>query len=391
MRYFTALGAAAVCLLLFACGNQEPLGNIHDTGDTVYVADTLIDTLIVTDTLYDTTVVPIDTFFITDTLYDTSWIPVGRPEVILFGSVMAYKNYNAIDQLVDSTQVSVTAFSAGSLGQLQVKFNNHIAPPTGSAGPAQLFYNLGFWTPHVLDAPFLSNMIGETYVTAFPAAGTTFACSVIVSYYTSDTGHVLAYDTLTDAITLPDAIDTLRFYHSNGTAYDSIDYADYYYGYIDTVYRIHFDRDLEMKWARANTDWFVVHVEKILDMGYYGSYLIGEPIDTFTVDSQFNIPQSYIYQPDTTEVIDSVSYSYLYVAVIPVNGPPPSEWTTLDDFNGSGRLFGFTRSVGVAYPLADPWYGAKTAKALAGRATGPQDVHDLQRVMRSFLDKYGAK
>jgi hypothetical protein len=172
----------------------------------------------------------------------------------------------------------------------------------------------------------------------------------------------------------------VRFASESGTQYDSVDY----FGTYDTSslpYRIRLDQDLKVSW-HGGARWYVVEGRKYRDASY--SYqIIGAPIDTFTSDSSFSVAKDYLYQD--TAYNDTFSYDFLYLQVIPINGPPPAAWASLGSFSGNGYLFCMRQTNNYftlnTNPKSVPKGGLGKRASLSATFTPPSPMEALARVL----------
>jgi hypothetical protein len=300
--------------LFISCGNDSSK-TINIQGDTLVVKDTVVKTVH-------------DTLAPKDTLLDTLRIAVGKTQVIAVAYLVGDMQKDTVF-VSDSFYAAASLFSNPQVNNAVVTFNGHLLGHTPDQRKTAFFMGI----QHTFDLfPTLS---GSVYETHFKDISTLFRASIIIPSFSSDTTKKISYDTLVDSVAYPPKAYPLRFSHDNGVAYDSVEYnlgqfpSDYY------PYRIHLDRGLKIT-CHGGAAWYAVDCQKYLETEYEYQP-VGQPLDTFSADSSITIPASFISQ-DTVFRADT-SYDFLYIQVIPVNGPVPASWGTFGSFKGNGYIF----------------------------------------------------
>jgi hypothetical protein len=306
-----------------------------------------------------------------DTLFDTAKIFVGKPSIVAVGILVG-----AIKK--DSLTPDDSLYAA-----MCISANPEIANAEVTYGTHRLNYinnqKIGeFFSSTLNDISVLPNVAAANYDASFRDPSQKYTCRIIAPYFADTSLQTVLHDTLADSTVLPPSADTVRFFSDSGMRYDSVDYFGKY-----TPYRIRLDQGLKISW-HGGAQWYAVECIKYIT-GSTSYYIVGFPIDTFTSDSSINIAQSYLYQD--TAYNDTFSYDFLYIRVIPVNGPPPATWASLGSFSGSGYLF-CIRRVRLndyftlnAFPKSTPKGGLGKRASLSAPFTPPSPMEALARVL----------
>ena len=347
------LCSMSLLVSVFSCSTDRIIENTVVHTDTLDIHDTIVHHDTVTNVRWDT-------------LLDTMRYAIGNPPVTCAGIV------------VSGIQIGSARYPDSIYASLSVNAN----PPLRSLSPTVNDSTLRT-APDPDLTPFaggfvkgmiMPDMAQTVYDRYFNDTSSSFFFRIPIPFYASDTATSLSWDTLSDSILLPDSIDSLVAMDTNGALYDSVDYFGVYAN--DSLQRrIPLNRDLQVRWA-GKADWYGIECGKYYY--YYGSYYYTGAIrDTFTTGNQTVIPHEYFYH-DTAD--DSTSYDFLYVSVIPVNGPPPARWDTLSDFQGKGSLLCMrgdrpTFLALSAYPKMKPEGGL--GKRTAASAPQPPNAMDI--------------
>lgn len=290
------------------------------------------------------------------TVRDTVRISNGRPAPFwVFGIVADMLSLNDSVTIADSMCAFFSLSASRPIRSAVVSCAGHVLDYDDNQ-QLRSFFN-GFYR----GADLFPTLLTSQYEKFFRDTARTLPCSVIIPYYQSETSSALLHDTLADAVARPGVLDTIRFFDSSGRRYESIDY------FRTTVQpkRIRLDQDLRAAWKRTQASWFAVECVKYIDYSYtYGA--VGDPLDTFVRDTQIVLPRSYFFQDTATD--STKRYDFLYVAVVPVNGPSPASWDSCGSFGGKGDLFAIHYKTTYATVNCVP--SSVVSKRLAKRAAG---------------------
>lgn len=272
---------------------------------TVYLHDTLFlnDTI----TIKDTTT---DTLFVASQKSDLSVIG------LLVGGILKQDTI-----LNDSFYASISLSSNPEINNAKIYFGNHVLSYDNNQKSFEFFNGI------LSDFSLLPNIGIANYSTSFKDTAQHYNCTIIYPYLSD--GNFL-YDTLIDSTSLPKKAYNVKFKSDSGIVYDSVDYFSNY-----LPYRIRLDQNLLVSW-QSNAQWYAIEIRKYRDMSYYYD-IIGMPIDTFTQDTFFTVSHELFYQD--TNLNDSLNYDFLYIQIIPVNGPKPALWNNYVSFSKCGYLF----------------------------------------------------
>jgi len=320
----------AAALHLSSCASENTIGSIDDRlNDSITVIhDTSVVHRTVHDTLYDDTL----------TVYDTLWAPRDTSAALYFGLVYDMSGYGAPAEPYDSAYASLFALSDPRRSDLAVSVNATPLPPADKQRNISMM--------RVIDGYpiYLPVMHSVIYETILGTAGS-YAFHIIVPIYPSDTALPTLYDTITDAVAAPALFDTFSFAGPSGSYAATSDtrIADRYF-LIDNT------SDVTIQWHTA-ADFYMVGVYKLVQPpGSSYPMAVGEPLEEFIADSQYTIPASFLRLDSFTP--DSLVYDFVSVELVPINGPPPSQWDTLPSFESQGLLFALP--AGYVYEILVP-------------------------------------
>jgi hypothetical protein len=308
-----------------------------------------------------------------DTLFDTAKIFIGKPSIVAVGILVGAIKKDSLTP-DDSSYAAMCISANPEIANAEVTYGTHRLDYINNQKIGEFFSGI------LNDFSVLPNVAAANYDAFFRDPSQQYVCRIIAPYFADTSLQTVLHDTLSDSTVLPPSADTVRFFSDSGTRYDSVDYLGTY----DTSslpYRIRLDQGLKVSW-HGGARWYGVECRKYRDETY--SYqIIGVPIDTFTSDSSITFAQSYLYQD--TAYNDTFSYDFLYIQVIPVNGPPPAAWASLGSFSGSGYLF-CVRHANKYFTLnASPKSATKGGlgkrASLSATFTPPSPMEALARVL----------
>jgi hypothetical protein len=308
-----------------------------------YLTDT--DTVRVKDTLRIK-----DTVINFDTLHDTAWIPIGSvPRFQVFGML-----YDGLPGESDFDYDSIYGYCSISskplMREVVATYGNHRLEYTKNQSMLSFFEGYNY-NPRIF--PSLTTAQYEQY---FRDTSSALACTLKVPYYVSDSAVSPKFDTIVEQTSFPKVLDTLFFFDEQGKPYDSVHYTYF-------VKNIKLDENLKVVWENIKARWYAV---ECIRYNVYKRGAVGL-LDTFCTDTQIVIPHDFFYQDELTD--GTKQYDALIVAVLPVNGPPPTTWDSCSSFGGNGHLFALHYD-NIMIPLNASWREPYTPSGL-GKKAGP--------------------